>query len=71
MEASRRREGYKFIKMTSGEAIRKGSKKFASEIANLTGGRKEVGPPPSNILIKGMLQLKLNIQKESFIQERL
>ena len=36
------------------EALRKGAKQFAAEVASLTGGRKGVGPPPEQVLCKGM-----------------
>jgi hypothetical protein len=54
LEQSGARAAYKFVKMTAGEALRKGSKQFAAEVAVLTGGRKGVGPPPEQVLRKGM-----------------
>ena len=54
LEQSGARAAYKFIKMTAGEALRKGAKQFAAEVASLSGGRKGVGPPPASVLRKGM-----------------
>ncbi len=48
------RAAYKFIKMTAAEALRKGAKQFAAELAVLTGGRKGVGPDAGAVLRKGM-----------------
>ena len=42
------RAGYKFLQMTAGEALRIGSKKFAQRLESLTGGPKDVGPPPDS-----------------------
>ena len=36
--------------MTASEALRKGAKTFATEMASLTGGKKDVGPPPRPLL---------------------
>ena len=36
--------------MTGSEALRKGAKTFATEMASLTGGKKDVGPPPRPLL---------------------
>lgn len=54
LQQSGARAAYKFVKMTAGEALRKGAKQFAAEVAVLTGGRKGVGPPPEQVLRKGM-----------------
>jgi hypothetical protein len=54
LEQSGARAAYKFIKMTAAEALRKGAKQFAAQVASLTGGRKGVGPPPEHVLRKGM-----------------
>ena len=42
------RAGYKFLQMTAGEALRIGSKTFAQRLESLTGGPKDVGPPPDS-----------------------
>ncbi len=49
LEQSGARAGHKFVSMTGAEALRKGSKLFASELASLTGGKQGVGPPPDKI----------------------
>jgi hypothetical protein len=54
LQQSGARAAYKFVKMTAGGALRKGSKRFAAEVAVLTEGRKGVGPPPEQMLRKGM-----------------
>jgi Cdc6-like AAA superfamily ATPase len=54
LQESGARAAYKFVKMTAGEALRKGAKQFAAEVASLTGGRKGVGPPAESVLRKGM-----------------
>lgn len=54
LEQAGARAGHKFVQMTGGEALRKGAKTFAMELASLTGGKKGVGPPPEQILRKGM-----------------
>ena len=46
LEASGTRAGHKFVQMTGSEALRKGAKSVASELAQITGGKQGVGPPP-------------------------
>jgi AAA+ superfamily predicted ATPase len=66
LEQSGARAAYKFIAMTAGEALRKGAKQFAAELASLTGGRKGVGPPPQAILRKGMAVEVISPQNQKF-----
>ena len=53
LEVAGVRSGNKFIKMTAAQALRKGSKKFATELSSLTGGDDSIGPP-KDPLLKGM-----------------
>ena len=46
LEAAGARSGHKFIEMKASQAIRKGASKFALDLASLTGGDQNVGPPP-------------------------
>jgi len=63
LEAAGAREGHKFIQMTASQALRKGSSKFATELAGLTGGDSSVGPPPTE-LREGMQVEVLHSKKE-------
>jgi len=49
--------------MTASQALRKGSSKFATELASLTGGDSNVGPPPET-LREGMQVEVLHLKKE-------
>lgn len=61
LEAAGARAGHKYIEMTAAEALRKGPKIFATELASLTGGKPGVGPPPKP-LRRGM---QVEVQVES------
>ena len=51
LEAAGARAGHKYIEMTASEALRKGPKLFATELASLTGGKPGVGPPPTPLRV--------------------
>jgi AAA+ superfamily predicted ATPase len=46
LEQAGARAGHRFVQMTASQALRKGAKTFATEMAALTGSSKSVGPPP-------------------------
>ena len=50
LEKAGARAGHKFIEMTASHALRIGSEKFATELAQLTGGRQGIGPSASRFL---------------------
>ncbi|GMI24408.1 hypothetical protein TeGR_g12431 [Tetraparma gracilis] len=47
LESAGVRSGNKFIQMTGSQALRKGARVFATELASLTGGDSSIGPKPS------------------------
>jgi hypothetical protein len=51
LEQAGARAGHKFVQMTAHEALRKGKKVFASELASLSGGKPGVGPPPTTLRV--------------------
>ena len=53
LEAAGVRSGNKFIQMTGSQALRKGARTFATELASLTGGDSSIGPRP-NPLRRGL-----------------
>ena len=60
LEQSGARAGHRFLKMTAHEAIRKGSKAFATELGALTGGSSKIGPPPSPL--RRFMKVEVNIK---------
>ena len=59
LEQSGARAGHRFLKMTAHEAIRKGSKAFATELGALTGGGRKIGPPPDPL--RRFMKVEVNI----------
>ena len=53
LEQAGARAGHKFVQMTASQALRKGAKTFATEMASLTGGNKDIGPPLQHPLRRG------------------
>jgi thiol-disulfide isomerase/thioredoxin len=57
LEKAGARAGHRFIEMTASHALRIGASKFATELAQLTGGRPGLGPPPSRFLQNTMVEV--------------
>ena len=60
LAAAGARAGHKFIEMKASEAIRMGPKAFANELASLTGGKKGVAPPATELRRGMTVEVKMS-----------